>query len=197
MKRQHEQKSKQWSDTARTRNEKKKKKTTGVEHMVVGSAHLPHWGQVKTISGDIRLVKELKGSVGNFTHLAKHHSRQLCVLWYPAFVWPGTRTRDGHAVTSEPFNGTGAAMARMLLRTLLILFTVMLVVTEAKKVRIILFFCYILFFLLFILVTWQKKDVCLFKGTGQAYLASFFFLLNSRRCSIPRFPIWHIWMHWW
>lgn len=105
--------------------------------------------KVKSISGDIQLVKALEGRVGNLIHLAKYHPRQ----------WQGTRTRDGHVVTSELFNRTGAAMERTLLKTLLTLFTVMLTVTQGKNVR---FFFYILFFLLFILVTWQKKDVGLF-----------------------------------
>lgn len=45
----------------------------------------------KSISGDIQLVKALEGRVGNLIHLAKHHPRQLCVLWHPAFEVTGNQ----------------------------------------------------------------------------------------------------------
>lgn len=70
--------------------------------------------------------------------------------------WQGTRTRDGHVVTSELFNGTRAGMDRAVLKMLLvILFTMLITVTQAKNVRM---YFHFELFLYFILVTWQKRD---------------------------------------
>lgn len=92
MKRKHQQKSKRWSDTARTRNEMKKRKATGVEHSGCGFSPPPTLRSSERVCrGDIQLVKALEGRVGNLIHLAKHHPRQLCVLWHPAFEVTGNQ----------------------------------------------------------------------------------------------------------
>lgn len=80
-------------------------------------------------------------------------------------------------VTSELFNRTGAAMERTLLKTLLILFTVMLTVSQGKNVR-----C---FFLHFILFTFHLGDMteerCGFVLSQQDRLILLFFLTKLQK----------------
>lgn len=132
-------------------------KQLGSSAVGVGSSHLPLQGQVSVSHWTSGWSGHSKAGWRSLLIRAKHHHQQLCALWHPAFEVTENQDTDMRWPLSF-FHWTRAAMERTLLKTLLLLFAVMLVATQAKNVRLCLYFELIWHC---ILVAWTKKKLLL------------------------------------